>query len=162
MCYTFYMKKILLIIIVVLIVAGLAIVWQFKKAEAPTENVNGNQVQNLGNALEKKDLIVVETPQPNSVLPSSFEIKGQARGYWFFEASFPIVLLAEDGTVLLESYVMTADEWMTEDFVSFAKTFQFEKPENVKRGTLILKKDNPSGLPEHDDALEIPILFEEL
>ena len=29
----------------------------------------------------------------------------------------------------------------------------------MKRGSLILKKDNPSGMPEHDDALEIPIFF---
>jgi len=26
-------------------------------------------------------------------------------------------------------------------------------------GTLILEKDNPSGLPEHDDSLEIPVVL---
>ena len=51
---------------------------------------------------------------------------------------------------------------------------EFEKPEYIgdfsRRGALILRKDNPSGLPEYDpegeqvsygagDALEIPILF---
>jgi len=39
-----------------------------------------------------------------------------------------------------------------------------ENPENIgdfsRRGALILQKDNPSGLPEHDDALEISIRFE--
>lgn len=152
------MKK--LIIIILLIALGLVIIWQFKKTETPAGNTNENQTQNIGNAEEKKDLIVVETPQPNSVLQSSFEIKGRARGYWFFEASFPIVLVAADGTVLLESYIMTADEWMTENFVSFSKTFSFENPTNAKSGTLILKKDNPSGLPENDDALLIPVLFQ--
>jgi len=52
--------------------------------------------------------------------------------------------------------------WMTEDFVPFeAKlTFRVEKDVYSKKGTLILQKNNPSGLSEHDDALEIPVVFE--
>ena len=54
---------------------------------------------------------------------------------------------------------------MTEDFVPFSATLEFTSPypgkgqDFMKRGSLILKKDNPSGLPENDDALEIPIQF---
>ena len=50
----------------------------------------------------------------------------------------------------------------------FEGTIEFENPSFPgvdeehfsRRGTLIFQKDNPSGLPEHDDALEIPILFD--
>lgn len=151
------MKKSLQIIIIIIVIALLVIAWQSQNKEI--EKVTSFE-ENIGNQLEKKDLIRVTTPRPNDVIKSPLKITGEARGYWFFEASFPIVLLAQDGTVLLESYIMTENEWMTEDFVSFAATFQFEKPENIKSGTLILKKDNPSGLPEHDDNLVIPIFFE--
>ena len=46
-----------------------------------------------------------------------------------------------------------------EDFVEFKGILEFEKPNYGESGVLILRKDNPSELPEHDDALEIPILF---
>ena len=50
---------------------------------------------------------------------------------------------------------------MTSEFVPFeAKlTFTVDKNAYSNRGTLILRKDNPSGLSEHDNALEIPVVF---
>ena len=52
---------------------------------------------------------------------------------------------------------------MTEEFVPFSAVLEFVTPTagdpELNRGTLILQKDNPSGLPEHDDALEIPVVF---
>ena len=48
---------------------------------------------------------------------------------------------------------------MTVDFVDFEGTLEFEMPESPGRGTLVLKKDNPTDNPEHDDALEIPVVF---
>jgi hypothetical protein len=47
--------------------------------------------------------------------------------------------------------------------VPFEGTITFSDPswdeDFSKSGTLIFMKDNPSGLPEYDDTLEIPILF---
>jgi len=119
--------------------------------------------EDIGDELQKSDLIRVSNPRPNQVISSPLEIKGEARGYWFFEASFPITLIDSDGNIVVQSYIMTADEWMTEEFVSFEKTLEFDIPQTLStstRGTLILHKDNPSGLPEYDDALEVPIYFE--
>ena len=54
---------------------------------------------------------------------------------------------------------------MTEEFVPFSTTLEFvspyssSSPEFMKHGTLILKKANASGLPENDDALEVPVIF---
>ncbi len=53
----------------------------------------------------------------------------------------------------------TTQDWMTEDFVSFTATLTFEGS-TTDSGKLILEKDNPSGLPENADSLEIPIKFE--
>ena len=48
---------------------------------------------------------------------------------------------------------------MTEDFVSYTATLEFETPTYGERGTLILQKDNPSALPENDAAVEVPVFF---
>jgi len=48
---------------------------------------------------------------------------------------------------------------MTEDYVEFEGKIEFQKPGVYDRGALILQKDNPSGLSEYDDALEISIEY---
>ena len=120
-----------------------------------------NFVEYIGNGLEKRDLIRLESPQPNQTIESPLVITGEARGYWFFEASFPIVLTNWDGLIIAEGFATAQDEWMTEEFVPFEATLTFVVDPDVysKKGTLILQKDNPSGLPENDDALEIPVMF---
>lgn len=113
----------------------------------------------------KSDLIRLDTPLPLQFVSSPLTITGEARGYWFFEASFPIVLTDWDGKIIAHHYATAEGEWMTEDFVPFTTELEFENPYKVgdpdfmQRGTLILHKDNPSGLSEHDNALEIPVRF---
>lgn len=95
---------------------------------------------------------------------SPLTITGEARGFWFFEASFPVVLTDWDGRIIAETFATAQSDWMTESFVPFEVTLEFKVPPGpggtINRGTLILQRDNPSGLPENDAALEIPIVFE--
>lgn len=113
----------------------------------------------------KADLITVTTPVPRGIVESPVMISGEARGNWYFEADFPIMITDWNGLIIAEGVASADDDWMTEDFVPFTATIEFENPYNdgdpdfMKNGTLILQKDNPSGLPENDDALEIPIRF---
>lgn len=102
------------------------------------------------------DLLKVSLPQVNAVVSSPLKIIGQARGTYFFEASFPIELKDQDGNILAQTIAQAKSDWMTENFVPFEANLTFDKP-NIKVGRLILKKDNPSGLPQNDLALEIPI-----
>lgn len=119
---------------------------------------NGTFTEDIGNALEKQNFIRVSKPQPNEIIKSPLEITGEARGYWFFEASFPIKLRDENGNELGVAIAQAKSDWMTEDFVPFEATFEFQKPA-TNRGVLILEKDNPSGLSEHADELRIPVRF---
>jgi len=107
----------------------------------------------------KSEYIVVDAPYPGELITSPIRVCGRARGTWFFEGDFPIVLKDANGEIVAKGFVTAKDEWMTEKFVPFEGTLVFEKPKTVDRGTLTFKKDNPSDLPEHDDALEIPVLF---
>jgi len=108
---------------------------------------------------EHADLVRLESPEPLTVIESPLEITGRARGGWYFEASFPVVLVNWDGLIIAEGYATAEGEWMTEEFVPFRATLEFETPDYGERGALILQKNNASGLPEHDDALEVPIRF---
>lgn len=128
----------------------------------------GNETftENVGNELEKMDLITLTTPRPNQRIQSPLVIKGQARGNWFFEASFPVFLVDWDGRIIAQG-IATAKPaeggtWMTTEFVPFEAELEFAigKDAYSNRGSLILKKDNPSGLPKNDDVLEIPIVLD--
>src|SRR3989344_9138958 len=105
------------------------------------------------------DLIVVDLPTPGAVTGKEFSVIGRARGMWFFEASFPMELLDKDGKVLVNSYAQAQGEWMTEDFVPFKG--EMKAPESyIGPAILVLRKDNASGLPEHDASISFPITVE--
>lgn len=181
------MKKIIIFIVLILIilVAGFFI-WQYeanKKAIAAISNFEDCQAkgypvsetyprqcktpdgrtfkEDIGNALEKQNLIRVTQPLPNTVISSPLTIQGEARGYWYFEASFPVKLFDANGNQIptTPGYIQAQSDWMTENFVPFQAQIEFQKP-NTKTGKLILEKDNPSGLPQNADQLTIPINFE--
>lgn len=126
---------------------------------APTFSENDHLATLGSNADQVADLIVLETPAVGQLVTSPLQVSGKARGYWFFEASFPYKVLDANGQVLGQGAVMTADEWMTEDFVNFSTQITFDKP-TTSRGELVLMKDNPSGEPQYDNELIVPIKFE--
>lgn len=105
-----------------------------------------------------EEMIVITKPQPYDVISSPLEIKGEARGAWFFEASFPIELLDANGDIVGTAIAQAQGDWMTEKFVPFKASIEFEATP-VDKGTLVFKKDNPSGLAKYDDELRVPIIF---
>jgi len=115
--------------------------------------------EDIGNELEKIDLIRIENPRPNQTITGPLVIKGQARGTWFFEASFPIKLYDAKGNLIATAIAQAKSDWMTENFVPFEAELNFTVSIKQK-GTLILEKDNPSDLPENSDQLRIPVILE--
>ena len=118
-------------------------------------------IEDIGNELEKLDLIRVDNPRPNQVIENPLYVTGEARGFWFFEADFPVKLFDDNGFLLGVTPAQASGAWMTEDFVAFKATLLFAVP-STSKGKLVLEKDNPSGLPEHADELIIPIYFKEM
>lgn len=114
--------------------------------------------EDIGNELDKDDMIRISEPRPNTEVKSPLKVTGMARGNWFFEASFPVRLLDGAGKEIAVMPAQAKGEWMTSEFVPFEVTLTFTLPA-AGSGTLVLQKDNPSGLPEHDDELRIPVTF---
>ncbi len=90
---------------------------------------------------------------------SPLRLTGEARGSWYFEASFPVRLLDAGGRELAAAPAQARGDWMTEAFVPFEAVLEFVPPASGTRGTLVLEKDNPSGLPEHAGEIRLPVTF---
>lgn len=174
-----YLSIVILIILVIIILGA----WKSNNPSAPITSFDecvaaGNPVmesypeqcrtvdgqsftRDVGNEVEKMAMIQITSPRPGAVITSPLTITGKARGNWFFEASFPVILTDWDGRILAQGIATAEGEWMTTEFVAFTSVLNYPKQREVysKRGTLILQKDNPSGLPEHDDSLEIPVII---
>jgi hypothetical protein len=95
------------------------------------------------------------TEQP---VTSPLTISGEVPGNWSAEASFPVQVTDSDGTALAEAGAQLQGDWMTDEMVPFSVTLTFDRPVGDS-GFLVLTKENPSGLPENDDSLRIPITF---
>lgn len=119
-------------------------------APAPAPAPNGPEA--------KANLITVANVAPGDQVSSPLTVTGEARGYWYFEASFPVELLDGNGAQLAIAPAQAQSDWMTEDFVPYSVTLTFPTP-STATGTLMLRKDNPSGEPQFDDFLAIPVIF---
>lgn len=109
-------------------------------------------------ACPNEDLITVASPLPFARISSPIEVSGEARGEWYFEASFPVQVLDANGSLIGQGIAEAQGDWMIEDFVPFKATISFEDS-STATGTIVLRKDNPSGLPENDDELRVPVSF---
>ncbi|MEK7632603.1 MAG: Gmad2 immunoglobulin-like domain-containing protein [Patescibacteria group bacterium] len=113
-----------------------------------------------GSETAKSD-IVVTTPTSHATVTSPLLVTGSARGSWFFEASFPVSLVDSHGNMLGQGVAQAQGDWMTNDFVPFTATITFTADTKIigDDATLVLKKDNPSGLPANDDELRVSVIL---
>lgn len=157
-------NKIIIIIIVVLaaiIIFGGGSYWAFKnmpaKQPAPS-SAPPKSVIKTDEPSSKNNEIQVSIPKPNSVVTSPLNITGQARGTWFFEGSFYVELLNKNGSVIGSGMASSTEDWMTEEFIPYTVNIEFAQP-TTKAGEIVLRKDNPSGRPEFDNKLIVPVKF---
>jgi hypothetical protein len=104
------------------------------------------------------DELVLDTPKSNALVSSPLWVVGRARGSWFFEAEFPIRLYDGNDTLLTWASGRAQGDWTTHDFVPFSVVLNFTAP-TTDTGTLVLERDNPSGLPENAAEVRVPVRF---
>jgi len=140
-------KFIFIVTFVVILITLIALIfdWGRRDVIAPESN--------------QEIFIKVDLPKENQEVKSPIKISGQAKGVWFFEGSFPVELMDTDGNILATSFATSSEDWMTENFIPFSAILEFTKATSTKHVLLVLKKDNPSGLPEHDDSISIPLIL---
>lgn len=106
----------------------------------------------------ESELVQFPSGLQNSLVKSPLVINGQAVGNWFFEASFPIKVIDAGGAVLGTGVAQAQGEWMTTSLVPFTAEIKFS-PGNSSNGYIVFEKDNPSGLPQNDASIKVPVKF---
>lgn len=158
-------KQYILVIIFLTIVLGVGMWWGFKKPNVVGVSsfeecaLAGSPVMESYPRKCRHDGETFTENIEGEVIESPLIIAGEAKGNWFFEGDFPVILTDWDGRIIAEGYATAKGEWMTEEFVPFTAVLEFKKPVFGERGVLILQKDNPPDNPEFDDALEVGVRF---
>lgn len=124
-------------------------------AATTTSNESGSTIAGI------PDLILVGQPAKNSTIgATSTNITGSARGPWYFEASFPVQIKDASGKIIAQGPAQAQSDWMTSDFVIFKITLTYPAQVSGSKGTVVLMNDNPSGLPENQKEVDIPVTFQ--
>ena len=142
--------KIVVIILAVIIAIMIGILLFVPAAKSPTVPVSRL-------AISQDGTITVSVPVMNAVVASPVMVAGSANG-WYFEAVFPVKVLDGDGTVLGSGQAQAHGDWATTSSVTFSAAISFAAPKYAT-GTIVFKKDNPSGLPQNDEKFALPVRF---
>ena len=77
--------------------------------------------------------IVVDSPVSGETIFSPLLVRGRARGTWFFEGDFPLLLKDITGRIIARGFASAKFDWMTSEFVNFEGILEFEKPDSIER-----------------------------
>ena len=102
--------------------------------------------------------VVVFSPKSNATVSSPVAVVGEVPGNWSSEAQFPITLKDSAGNEVASGTAQLLGDWMTTSLVPFSAKLTYTAIPSGK-GTLVLQKDNPSGIASKDDSVSIPIHF---
>ncbi|MCR4279654.1 MAG: GerMN domain-containing protein [Candidatus Zambryskibacteria bacterium] len=155
--------KAIVITVLLLILLGAGAYFAMRGPEANPNDynppvTNGNNGGNEEPEPVQNSMIRIDSPLPGAIVSSPLAITGEARGNWYFEATFPVKILDANGKVLGQHYAEAQGEWMTTEFVPFTSSLTFSTP-TTETGTLVIEKSNPSGLPENAGEVRVPIRF---
>ena len=147
------MKKVIIsivIVVVLIILTAFIFDWGRSGKSLPDDDKNISLTDTL---------IIVDNIKDNQEVSSPITILGKARGNWYFEATFPVKLVDLDGNVLVSTFASAEGDWMTTDFVNFSTTLEYTKSTSTNHALIVLSKDNPSGMPEFDQSIYIPVIL---
>ena len=102
--------------------------------------------------------ITVTSPASGATVPETFTVTGKAPGPWYFEASFPIKVVDASNNFIGQGVAQAQGDWMVEGDVSFIAAVTTSG--YTGSATLVLMRDNPSGMPENDDSISIPVVIQ--
>jgi hypothetical protein len=105
----------------------------------------------------KKTEARIFSPEQNTLITSPLSVKGEAPGAWFFEATLRLRLVDDKGDIIANSWAQADGEWMTENYVPYEGVLNFNT--EAESGELWVLNDNPSGLPEYEVFVKIPVRF---
>ena len=160
------MKKIIIFLTLtftLIFIGSFVLVWQVLPGLIPLlEKPGVNKPLNIkeANKDDKQDesVKIKVDISINEYIESPLTIEGVAPGPWFFEGDFPISLLDANGKLLALGFAQAQGIWTIESMVPFISQLEFVPPA-TEDGSIVFKKDNPSGLKHLDERFSILIRF---
>ena len=143
----------LTVVSIIIVVSAVFLIVTPAPTQAPTKEMLGT-----GKGPFVSENVKVSAPLPGAKVSRTFTISGEARGQWYFEASFPVQVRDSNNNLIAQSHAEAKSDWMTTDWVPFTSTIAVQNYSGP--ATLVLLKDNPSGLPENEDAVEFSITIQ--
>jgi hypothetical protein len=113
-------------------------------------------VETVGN-----EYIEVSHPQANEIISgNTVTIKARVLSPWLFEAVAPIEVTDQNGKILGNGKITGPNDWMTQNgWMQIDAQVGF-KNNGSKKGFVVFRRDNPSGKPENDMMVKVPVQFE--
>ena len=147
-----------LIIVSLLVIVGLTYV--LVSTPAPTPPITATTTPPVASSTSPLAArVAVTSPKANATVGKTFVVSGSAPGPWYFEASFPIKIVDANNKCLGQAIAQAQGEWMTTDQVTFTATVTLTGSYSGP-AAVVLMRDNPSGMPENDDSVSIPIVIQ--
>jgi hypothetical protein len=156
-------RKIMWVFIIVLLGIIAFLSWELMqkrdaKTVTPARAIATSTVSTTSDDTPLSASVLVTSPHEHTVVGSDFTISGKAPGPWFFEATFPVKILDSESNSIATSHATASGDWQTTGLVDFTVPVHINGYHG--QATIVLMRDNPSGLPENDDALEVPITIQ--
>ncbi len=147
------------IVLVLLFLVILGLSWALIAIPAPASPVTGTFTSPAATSTQPlSGRVIVKLPISGSAVPKVFTVAGSAPGPWYFEASFPIKVVDADNNFIGQGIAQAQGDWMTVDSVDFIATVTVTG--YTGPATIVLLRDNPSGMPENDDSISVPIVVQ--
>lgn len=147
-----------IIIVLCIVIAGLSYALFAIPAPLPSPTATTTPSTATSTLSPLAARVIVTSPVAGATVPKTFTVSGRAPGPWYFEASFPIKVVDKDNNFIGQGIAQAQGEWMTVNDVPFTasiSTTGYSGP-----ATLVLMKDNASGMPEHDDSVSVPVTIQ--
>jgi hypothetical protein len=163
------------LIIILLIIAGVIFAIYQKNEKGEYEDSPNGQTQTYGNpngadyqptptgttpVLEgnTQDLVSVSLT-PGQEVSGTVQVTGTLKNNYFFEAVAGVAILDANKKVLRQdTHLEATSDWMTTGPVNFKATLNFNGLPKGK-AYVALMNDNPSGLPENQKQILIPVII---
>jgi hypothetical protein len=152
----FWIAPLAILVLAILVAGGVALELYYWSVVQPG-NYRPPVVQNK-NLEDSGKGIKIFNLAAGQKITSPLLVSGEARGTWFFEASFPVRIVDANGQVIGSVPTSAKSDWMTNNYVPFEARIEFIAPTTTD-GEIIFHNDNPSGLPANDIEFRVPVKF---
>lgn len=147
------MMFVMLVSVLVGTVAFIAI-----RTRQPVNSDNDKQgISTITRAPDPTDEPIIQLPKENARISSPVTISGKIPRNWTFEANFMIEIQDEKGEVLQSTPVGATFANETDEMGTFSTSMSITP--NTTQGFIVIKADNPSGLPENEKTYKMSVKF---